>query len=109
MAVRENKTAQTYLLPFAWKFHACEFKWLDSEQFIMKSDIMWLTGVVVFQGLRSIGFYGSGFAEYPGVSLDGDDGDLSISFRTEEPNALLLLSKSINGDVSCRCVIIETN
>ncbi|XP_053394147.1 laminin subunit alpha-2-like isoform X2 [Mercenaria mercenaria] len=49
-------------------------------------------------GLRSIGFYGSGFAEYPGVSLDSKDGDLSVSFSTEEPDALLLLAKNINAD-----------
>ena len=54
------------------------------------------------QGLRLIGFYGQGFAEYPGYSLDAADADLSISFATTQNNALLLLAKDINGDVSIK-------
>ncbi|XP_052775570.1 laminin subunit alpha-2-like [Mya arenaria] len=49
-------------------------------------------------GLRSIGFYGSGFAEYQGVSMVAQESDLSISFSTMEPDALLLLAKNVNGD-----------
>ena len=47
-----------------------------------------------------IGFYGEGFAEYAGFSLDTAEADLSISFSTTQRNALLLLAKDINGDVS---------
>jgi len=54
----------------------------------------------LLQGLRSIGFYGSGFAEYQGVSIPSKSADLSISFSTSAPNALLLLAKNVNGDVS---------
>ena len=54
----------------------------------------------LFQGLRLIGFYGQGFAEYAGFSLDLPEADLSISFSTTQRNALLLLAKDINGDVS---------
>ncbi|KAH3697066.1 hypothetical protein DPMN_084551 [Dreissena polymorpha] len=49
-------------------------------------------------GLRSIGFYGSGFAEYQGVSMISSESDLSISFSTTEPDGLLLLAKNVNGD-----------
>jgi hypothetical protein len=34
------------------------------------------------------------------MSLDSADGDLSVLFKTQQPDALLLLAKSINGDVS---------
>ena len=54
----------------------------------------------MFQGLRSIGFYGDGFAEYPGSSLDSQEADLSVSFVTTAPDALLILAKNINGNVS---------
>jgi len=59
-----------------------------------------LCTIPCWQGMRSIGFYGSGFAEYPGYSMVSSESDLSISFSTTEPSALLLLAKNVNGDVS---------
>ena len=52
------------------------------------------------QGFRSIGFYGDGFAEYRGISLDTPEADLSASFITREPNGILLFAEGINGVVS---------
>lgn len=58
--------------------------------------------MLYFQGLRSVGFYGSGFAEYDSVSLAQDETGLSISFSTTATDALLLLAKNVNGDVSIK-------
>ncbi|WAR23621.1 LAMA2-like protein, partial [Mya arenaria] len=60
-------------------------------------------------GLRSIGFYGSGFAEYQGVSMVAQESDLSISFSTMEPDALLLLAKNVNGDLYVDDTMVATD
>ncbi|KAL4235534.1 Laminin subunit alpha-2 [Mactra antiquata] len=58
-------------------------------------------------GVRSIGFYGAGFAEYLGISLDSVESDLSISFSTREPNAMLMLAKDINDDKFYSLALID--
>ena len=44
------------------------------------------------QGYRTIGFYGNGFAKYKAASLPADKADISLSFRTTQEDALLLLA-----------------
>ncbi|KAL3869140.1 hypothetical protein ACJMK2_041857 [Sinanodonta woodiana] len=49
-------------------------------------------------GYRTISFYGEGFAEISASSLGKASADLSVSFVTKSPEALLLLAKTIDGD-----------
>lgn len=44
------------------------------------------------QGYRTIGFYGNGFAKYTAASMLLDTADVSLSFRTTQKDALLLLA-----------------
>lgn len=52
-----------------------------------------------FQGYRTIGFYGNGFAKYKAASLP-EKGDVSLSFRTTQKDALLLLAYDNDQRVS---------
>ena len=88
-------------LPFCIKtFVLYVFEWPLKTGFTVLYNEFSDTSICLFQGLRLIGFYGQGFAEYAGFSLDLPEADLSISFSTTQRNALLLLAKDINGDVS---------
>lgn len=53
-----------------------------------------------FQGYRTIGFYGNGFAKYKAATLPGEKGDISLSFRTTQRDALLLLAYDNDQRVS---------
>ncbi|ESP05355.1 hypothetical protein LOTGIDRAFT_227981 [Lottia gigantea] len=46
-------------------------------------------------GVRTVGFYGNGFSMYEGQSLSSGETDISVSFVTKQPEALLLLSTDI--------------
>ena len=50
--------------------------------------------------MRQVGFYGNGYVIFDGVSLGKEEADISLSFFTKQPSALLLLGRDVNSDVS---------
>ena len=52
------------------------------------------------QNVRHVGFYGDGYVMFDGVSLGKQEADISLSFFTKQPSALLLLGRDVNSDVS---------
>ncbi|XP_006823268.2 laminin subunit alpha-2-like, partial [Saccoglossus kowalevskii] len=55
-----------------------------------------VTDGCIKKAIRNVGIMGEGYVELPPVDL-GKDGDITISFATYQPDALLLLAKSINN------------
>ena len=53
--------------------------------------------------MRQVGFYGNGYVIFDGVSLGKEEADISLSFFTKQPSALLLLGRDVNSDVSPSC------
>ncbi|XP_076462895.1 laminin subunit alpha-2-like isoform X2 [Babylonia areolata] len=50
------------------------------------------------KNINHVGFYGNGFVLFDGVGLDQPQADISLSFFTKQPDALLLLAKDIASD-----------
>ncbi|XP_078319283.1 laminin subunit alpha-2-like isoform X3 [Crassostrea virginica] len=65
------------------------------EQFsqdLLTGETVGVTNGCPSEGYRTIGFYGNGFAKYKAASLPADKADISLSFRTTQEDALLLLA-----------------
>ncbi|XP_055956666.1 laminin subunit alpha-2 isoform X2 [Patella vulgata] len=64
-------------------------------QNLFTGDYVGMTAGCKDAGVRTIGFYGDGYSMYEGQSLISGDTDISVSFVTKKPDALLLLSTDI--------------
>lgn len=61
------------------------------SQDLLTGETVGVTNGCPAEGYRTIGFYGNGFAKYKAASLP-EKGDVSLSFRTTQKDALLLLA-----------------
>ncbi|KAK7100471.1 laminin subunit alpha-2-like isoform X2 [Littorina saxatilis] len=48
--------------------------------------------------IRQVGFNGDGYVMFDGVSLGQQEADISLSFFTSQPNALLMLARDVSTD-----------
>ncbi|XP_048757989.2 laminin subunit alpha-2-like isoform X2 [Ostrea edulis] len=61
-------------------------------QDLLTGETVGVTNGCPDEGYRTIGFYGNGFAKYTAASMLLDTADVSLSFRTTQKDALLLLA-----------------
>ncbi|XP_062614987.1 laminin subunit alpha lam-3-like [Saccostrea cucullata] len=63
-----------------------------ANQDLLTGETVGVTNGCPDEGYKTIAFYGDGFAKYKAASLSNKTADLSLSFKTKEKNALLLLA-----------------
>ena len=59
-----------------------------------------------FQDVHNVGFEGTGYVMFDGVSLGPQEADISLSFFTTQPNAFLLLGRDVTSDVREACMFV---